>query len=493
MASHEELKAVRLQKKDILISRDINPYPSDTYQTHSINEVLSNFQTLEESKESCTIVGRIMSKRGQGAILFLDIFDGTAKMQVVLKKDNPVSYSNNSAITDAFDLFIETVDTGDFIEISGICFTTQKGQQSIEVASWRMLTKSLIPIPDSWFGIKDEDDRLRKRYLDILLNQDLQDLFKKKALFWKTARNFFEQKDFIEVETPTLEITTGGAEARPFATHHNDFDIDVFLRISVGELWQKRLMASGLPRTFEIGRVYRNEGSSTEHVQEFTNLECYGAYINLDAGKKLVQDLYRTLAENVFGKTEFTTRGHTFDLAGEWKEIDYVSEVKAQTGVDVLESSEKEMAEALERLHVKFDGKNRERMTDALWKYCRKHISGPAFLINHPKVVAPLSKEHKEDSQKTEMFQVIIAGSEIGRAHAELNDPIEQQHRFEIQGKLIQEGDEEAMMSDFEFVDMLEYGMPPVFGFGFGERLFAFFADKPIREVQLFPLMKPRG
>lgn len=493
MASHEELKAVRLHKKDILISRDINPYPSDTYQTHTISEVLSNFKKLEESKETSTIVGRIMSKRGQGAILFLDIFDGTERIQVVLKKDNPISYSNNSSITDAFDLFVETVDTGDFIEISGTCFTTQKGQQSVEVASWRMLTKSLVPIPDGWYGIKDEDDRLRKRYLDILLNPDLQDLFKKKALFWKTARNFFEQKDFIEVETPTLEVTTGGAEARPFATHHNDFDIDVFLRISVGELWQKRLMASGLPRTFEIGRVYRNEGSSTEHVQEFTNLECYGAYINLDDGKKMVQDLYRSLAQTVFGKTEFTTRGHTFDLANEWKEIDYVSEVKNQTGVDVLESSDKEMSEALERLHVKFDGKNRERMTDALWKYCRKNISGPAFLINHPKVVAPLSKENKEDNRKTEMFQVIIAGSEIGRAHAELNDPMDQQARFEIQGKLIAEGDEEAMMSDLEFIDMLEYGMPPVFGFGFGERLFAFFADKPIREVQLFPLMKPRG
>lgn len=493
MASHEELKAVRLQKKELLQSKGIESYPSDSYVTHTIEQLLHNFEEFESNQTIVTIAGRVISKRGQGAILFLDIFDGTTQMQIVIKKDNSIMYSRKDSITDAFDLFIETVDTGDFIEVTGTLFVTQKGQKSIQMQSWRILTKSLIPIPDSWYGLKDEDDRLRKRYLDILLSTELQDLFKKKALFWKTARNFFEQRNFIEVETPTLEITTGGAEARPFSTHHNDFDLDVYLRISVGELWQKRLMAAGMPRTFEIGRVYRNEGSSNEHVQEFTNLECYGAYINIDDGKKLVQELCQSLAQEVFNTTQFTTRGHTFDLAGQWQELDYVDEVKKHTGVDVLEASEEEMQAKLVELGVKFDGKNRERMTDALWKYCRKKISGPAFLINHPKIVAPLSKEHPQDNRKTEMFQVIMAGSEIGRAHAELNDPIDQQMRFEVQGKLIAEGDDEAMMPDFEFIDMLEYGMPPVFGFGFGERLFAFFVDKPIREVQIFPLMKPRG
>lgn len=493
MASHEELKAVRLQKKDLLIARGVLPYPSNSNRTHSIQHVLNDFSNLEKNQTDIVINGRIISKRGQGAILFLDIFDGTSKIQVVLKKDNSISYINKEDISDAFDLFTETVDIGDFVEISGVCFVTQKGQQSIEVRGWRMLTKSIVPIPDSWYGLKDEDDKLRKRYLDILLDTEVHNLFKKKALFWRTARKFFENKDFTEVETPTLEITTGGAEARPFQTHHNDFDLDVYLRISVGELWQKRLMAAGFPSTFEIGRVYRNEGSSTEHVQEFTNLECYAAFMNLEEGKKLVQDLYTTLAQEVFGTTTFTTRGYTFDLSSTWEELDYVEEVKKHTGIDVLEATVEEMEQKLHELHVKFDGKNKERMTDALWKYCRKKISGPAFLINHPKIVAPLSKEHKDDNRKTEMFQVIIAGSEIGRAHAELNDPVDQQQRFEVQGKLIAEGDDEAMMPDFEFLDMLEYGMPPVFGFGFGERLFAFFADKPIREVQLFPLMKPRG
>lgn len=492
MASHEELKAVRLQKRELLESKGINAYPSDSERTSEIEPITKNFEELLSKGERIILNGRVVSKRGQGAILFIDIFDGTAKIQAVLKKDNPISYLQYSSVEDSFELFKETVDMGDFVEVSGKLFITQSGQNSLEVDGWRMLTKSLIPIPDSWYGLKDEDERLRKRYLDILLSEELQDLFKKKAQFWRVARRFFEDKNFMEVETPTLEVTTGGAEARPFATHHNDFDMDVFLRISVGELWQKRLMAAGFSKTFELGRVYRNEGSSTEHVQEFTNLECYAAFMNIDEGKKLVQDLYTKIAQEVFGKTEFTTRGHTFDLAGEWSEIDYVEEVKKHTGIDVLESSEAEMEETLKKLGVKFEGKNKERMTDALWKYCRKKISGPAFLINHPKVVAPLSKELKEDSRKTEMFQVIIAGSEIGRAHAELNDPIEQAARFDIQNKLIAAGDDEAMMPDLEFVEMLEYGMPPVFGFGFGERLFSFFSDKPIREVQLFPLMRPR-
>lgn len=492
MASQEELKAVRLQKRKLLESKGITTYPSNSNRTHDILEAVSRFDELNTAQSVVILNGRIMSKRGQGAISFVDIFDGTGKVQVVFKSDTEVSYIGHDIAEDCFALFKDTADIGDFVEVSGNMFVTQSGQQSLEVRGWRMLAKSLLPVPDGWYGLKDDDERFRKRYLDLLQSDELQDLFRKRARFWKVARNFFEHKGFLEVETPTLEITTGGAEARPFGTHHNDFDIDVFMRISVGELWQKRLMAAGFAKTFEIGRVYRNEGSSTEHVQEFTNAECYAAYMNLDEGKVLVQDLYRTLALDVFGKTEFTTRGHTFDLAAEWAEIDYVEEVKKHTGIDVLEASEAEMEETLKKLGVKYDGKNKERMTDSLWKFCRKKISGPAFLTNHPKLVAPLSKEHSEDPRKTEMFQVIIAGSEIGRAHAELNDPVEQAARFDAQNKILSEGDDEAMMPDHEYVEMLEYGMPPTFGFGFGERLFTFFADKPIREVQLFPLMRPR-
>jgi lysyl-tRNA synthetase class 2 len=484
MSSIEELREVRLAKLEKLKEKGIDPYPSTTFATHTVLKAIEDFDMLSESQDSVTLDGRVMSIRAQGALIFLNFFDGTGNFQALLK--------NEENTKDAFELFLDTVDIGDFIEMSGSLFVTKTGQKTIQVGAWRMLTKTLLPLPEKWHGLQDADERFRKRYLDLLGNEEIRDYFVKKAKFWKTARDFFTDKDFLEVETPTLEITTGGAEARPFKTHHNDFDIDVFLRISVGELWQKRLMAGGFPRTFEIGKVYRNEGTSPDHLQEFTNLECYSAFMNLDQGKALVRDLYIKLATEVFGKTEFTTRGHTFDLGNEWGEIDYVSEVEKQTGVNVLDATEKEMGEALQKLGVKYDGKNRERMMDSLWKYCRKNISGPVFLVNHPKVVAPLSKENKEDSRKTEMFQVIIAGSEIGRAHAELNDPIDQAKRFEIQNKLIAEGDEEAMMPDTEFVEMLEHGMPPVFGFGFGERFFSFLLDKPIRDTQMFPLMKPQ-
>lgn len=489
MASTEELRAIRLEKRKKLEESGINPYPSKSFRTHSLKEVVDYFDKLDS--EEIVISGRVLSQRGQGAILFVDLFDGSAKFQIVIKKDIEIVYIEHED-QEAFSLFKETVDIGDFIEVSGKVFITKTGQQSLEVNKWRMLTKALLPIPDSFYGIKDEDERFRKRYLDLILNNESRELFKKKTLFWKTIRDFLVDKKFMEVETPTLEITTGGAEARPFSTHHNDFDIDVHLRISVGELWQKRLMAAGFSRTFEIGRVYRNEGSSSEHLQEFTNMEFYASYMNIDEGKKIVKELYQKIANDVFGKTEFETRGHKFDLNGDWDEIDYVEEIKRQTGIDVLESSEEEMKEKLDELKVKFDGQNRERMTDSLWKYCRKNISGPVFLVNHPKLVAPLSKTNEDDNRKTEMFQVIIAGSEIGRAHSELNDPVDQRERFDKQQELIKGGDEEAMMPDYEFVEAMEYGMPPNFGFGVGERFFSYLADKPIREAQLFPLMRPK-
>ena len=484
MASLEELREVRLAKIQKLKEKGINPYPATSSITHNVAQTNVDFDTLSQDQIQVVLGGRVMSIRAQGALIFFNFFDGTGTFQALLK--------NEDSTTDAFELFNETVDIGDFIEVTGSLFVTRTGQKTVQVSSWNMLSKSLLPLPEKWHGLQDADERFRKRYLDLLGDAEAREVFIKKAKFWRTARDFFEEKNFLEVETPTLEVTTGGAEARPFKTHHNDFDMEIFMRISVGELWQKRLMAAGFPRTFEIGKVYRNEGSSSEHVQEFTNLECYAAFMILDEGKKIVRDLYIKLAKEVFGKTEFTTRGHTFDLASDWSEIDYVEEVKKHTGVNVLEADEKEMEETLKKLGVEFDGKNKERMTDSLWKYCRKKISGPAFLVNHPKIVAPLSKSNIRDDRKTEMFQVIIAGSEIGRAHAELNDPIDQAERFDIQNKLIKEGDEEAMMPDTEFVEMLEHGMPPVFGFGFGERFFAFLVDKPIREVQLFPLMKPR-
>jgi len=483
MSSIDEIRDSKIKKLELLKSKGINPYPADSKREISLGDAFKDFEDLEKNKEIKWIAGRIMSIRGQGAIVFITLNDGTGIFQGLLKKD--------IIGDDKFDFWNEVVDIGDFVEIQGTFFVTKRGEKTLEAKDWRMLSKSLRPLPEKWHGLQDTEERFRKRYLDILMNPEIKDIFDKKAKFWNTIREYLISKDFLEVETPSLEVTTGGAEARPFKTHHNDFDMDVYMRISVGELWQKRLMAAGFPRTFEIGRVYRNEGSSLEHTQEFTNMEFYVSFMNIDEGKRLVRDLYIKIAKDVFGKTEFETRGHKFDLGGEWKEIDYVEEVKKQTGINVLEDSEEKMEQTLKKLKVEFQGKNRERMTDSLWKFCRKNISGPAYLINHPKLIAPLSKENPIDNRKTEMFQVIIAGSEIGRAHAELNDSLDQKKRFDDQKKLIEGGDEEAMMPDMEFVEMLEYGMPPCFGFGFGERFFAFLVDKPIREIQLFPLMRP--
>lgn len=491
MASEEELRSARLKKLEILQDKGINAYPSKTLRTNTISEVVEDFSNLEKKGGDLTIAGRIMSIRGQGAILFIDLYDGTERFQVVSKKDSSPKYIGADE-EDGHHLFIETADIGDFIEVSGNAFVTKSGQNSLDIKGWRMLTKALLPIPDEHYGLKDEEERFRKRYLDILINEESKDLLIKKSKFWDVSRSFMKEKGFLEVETPTLELTTGGAEANPFMTHHDDFDLDVFLRISVGELWQKRLMAAGLPKVFEIGRVYRNEGSSNEHVQEFTNLEFYWAYADFNDGMELVEDLYKKIAEEVFGTTVFETRGHKFDLSKKWEKIDYVEEVKKQTGVDVLLASDEELEGKLKELKIKYEGDNKERMVDSLWKYCRKNISGPAFLINHPKLVSPLSKEIDGTPHQTQRFQPILAGSEIGNGYSELNNPLEQNKRFTVQKELLEGGDTVAMMHDEEFIEMLEHGIPPTCGFGFGERLFAFLANKSIREIQTFPLMKPK-
>jgi lysyl-tRNA synthetase, class II len=424
-----------------------------------------------------------MALREHGALAFIDVQDGTGKIQGFCSKEELGE--------EKFMVLVETMSTGDFIAVTGPVYVTKRGTQAILVKEWQVLSKALQSVPTEHFGIKDEDERYRKRYLDILLNPELKNLFIKKSLFWDTTRAFMKRYGFLEVETPTLEVTTGGAEARPFITRHNDYDMEVYLRISIGELWQKRLMAAGFDKTFEIGRAYRNEGSSPEHLQEFTNLEFYWAYANYEDGMKFVRELYIEIAQKVFGTTEFEARGHRFNLADEWVLIDYADEVKNRTDIDIFTATEDEMKAKLTELGVQYEGDNRERLTDTLWKYCRKHIAGPAFLINHPKVVAPLAKS-RQDGQTVEMFQPIIAGSEVGRGYSELNDPIDQRERFEVQKRLLEAGDEEAMMPDFEFVEMLEYGMPPTCGFGFGERLFSFLAGATIRDTQLFPLMRPK-
>lgn len=485
MASLEEIREARLKKLRNLREMGIDPYPAKSGRGFEIAQLIEDFENLQKSGKVVGIAGRVMALRTQGAIVFADIFDGTGKFQILLKKGEGVNEKE-------FDLFVDTVDMGDFVEASGALFVTKREEKTIQVSNWKILTKSLRPLPEKWHGLQDTEERYRMRYLDLLLNKELKDLIIKKSQFWDVVRSFMKERDFLEVETPTLELTTGGAEARPFKTHHNDFDLDMYLRISVGELWQKRLMAAGFPKTFEIGRIYRNEGTSPEHLQEFTNMEFYWGYSDYKDGMKLVRDLYITVAQKVFGKTAFEYNGHTFDLADEWKEIDYAEEIKRQTGLNIESAEESEIKKKLDELKVAYKGENRERLIDSIWKYCRKNISGPAFLINHPVLVAPLAKK-VAGKNVVQMFQPILGGSEVGRGYSELNDPIDQKERFEEQGKMLEAGDEEAMMPDFEFVEMLEHGMPPTCGFGFGERLFSILAGKPVRELQTFPLMRPKG
>jgi lysyl-tRNA synthetase class 2 len=484
MSSIEEIRSVRLQKLEKIKSLGIDPYPAKIPRTFCLADARKNFSLYESDQKSVSLAGRVMAKRGQGAILFIVIDDGKATFQAVVKKD--ILDENK------FNLFTEVVDIGDIVSFTGTFFKTNRGEESVLVTDWTMGSKSLLPLPEKWHGLQDPDEKLRKRYLDFIMDSEIRNLFYKKARFWEVVRNIMKEEGFLEVETPTLELTTGGAEATPFKTHHNDYDLNVFLRISVGELWQKRLMAGGFNKTFEIGRVYRNEGTSPEHAQEFTNLEFYWGYADYEDGMKLVQKMYRRIAQEVFGTTKFDVKGFSFDLNDDWVRIDYAEEIKKQTGVDIHNATEKDIKKILEKLKVSYDGDNKERLIDTLWKYCRKNIAGPAFLVNHPVLVAPLAKKLIGNNDVVQMFQPIIAGSEIGRGYSELNDPIDQKSRFDVQKKLLEGGDTEAMMSDDEFIEMLEHGMPPTCGFGFGERLFAVLAGRPLRELQMFPLMKPK-
>jgi len=464
----------------------IDPYPATSLRTHDGRGFLGVHAELEKTGAQATLAGRIMSMRGHGGLMFVDLFDGTEKVQASLKKD---------AIDQKhYDAFVDFVDLGDIIEVSGTAFTTERGTKSLLVSEWRMSAKALRPVPDQWYGIKDEDERYRKRYLDILLSTDLAERIRRRSLFWNTIRSYLLEKGYIEVETPVLETTTGGADARPFVTHHNALDIDVYLRISAGELWQKRLMVAGLPKVFEIGRIFRNEGMSAEHLQDYTQLEFYEAFSDYRKGMEMITDLYRTIARAVYGTERFTIRGVEVDFASPWKEYDYGSLIQKEFDLHPLEATVDEVRATLMKENIQFDPKefNLERGIDLLWKQIRKSLVGPGFLIGVPAYMEPLAKKDPNNPKVVERFQVIFGGSEMGKGFSELNDPVDQADRFAHQQSLRDQGDEEAQMNDSSYVEALEYGMPPAFGFGLSERLFSFLEGVSVREAQIFPLMRPK-
>lgn len=486
MSSLEELREEREEKLRKLESKGMEAYPARVERTHTITDLRSSFQELADARVEVAIAGRLLSLRRHGGSTFADVFDGTERIQLFFSKD--------ILGDELYDLLTEAVDPSDFIEVKGTLFTTKRGEESVEVHAWRMLAKALQAVPSEWYGIKDEDERYRKRYLDILVSEDVRAVVYLRSKFWNTIRSFLLARGYVEVETPVLENVPGGADARPFITHHNALDMDVYLRISAGELWQKRLMVAGIPKTFEIGRIFRNEGMSHEHLQDYTQLEFYEAYMDYEEGMAMIQDLYRTIATEVFGTTTFTIGEHTVDLGASWDRYDFCALIEDAYGADPLEATLADVLRALDKAGIPHDDTmNVERGVDLLWKRIRKGMSGPGFLINVPVYLEPLAKRSTTDPRVVERFQVLLAGSEMGKGFSELNDPRDQRERFRHQQGLRDQGDEEAQMADLEYVEALEYGMPPTFGFGVSERLFSFLRNTSVREGQIFPLMRPKS
>ncbi len=476
----------RLNKLKKLKEKGINPYPARANRDYTISEVKNNFSSLEKEKKEFFITGRLRSLRCHGNLTFAHLEDGEGGIQL--------AFSKKEVGVESYKILSKLIDVGDFLEVKGYCFITHKGENSIMAREWRLLAKAIRPLPEKWHGLKDEEEKLRKRYLDILFNPEIKEMIRKRARFWQAMREFLINKGFLEVETPVLETTTGGADARPFITHHNAFDVDVYLRISMGELWQKRLMVAGFEKTFEIGRQFRNEGMDAEHLQDYTQMEFYWAYADYEDGMRLVEEMYKYVAQETFGTLKFKIGKFEVDLSKKWERYDYRQTVLDFTGIDILDTNIGEIEAKLKELGVEYDKKgfNITRAIDNLWKYCRKQIGGPGFLVGVPVEVSPLAKRDSNNPKITQRFQPIIAGSEVGNGYSELNDPLDQAERFKIQQELRDAGDEEAQMYDHEFVEALEYGMPPTCGFGTSERLFGFLMNKSAREAQIFPILKPK-
>ena len=496
MGREDQIVQERMRKLGELRVNGINPYPNKYDKKQTCAECLSS-----KIGSKVKTAGRLMTKRDLGKIAFCVLKDKSGKIQLVLQDGETPQKEK--------DFFKKYLDSGDFVGIEGKIIKTKTGEISILVDKIEILSKAILPLPEKFHGITDEEEKLRKRYLDILMNEEVKEMFIKKSKFWNTIRNFMLEKGFLEVETPVLENSAGGAAATPFKTHHNSLDIDVFLRISMGELWQKKLMVAGYEKTFEIGRMFRNEGMDMEHLQDYTQMEFYWAYANYEDGMKLVEEMYKKIAKEVFETLKFETHGYKIDLGKKWEIYDFEQTIKKYTEIEIYKSDKKEILKKLGELSQRDDPRgpsskddsgepkidfdlnlDKWKLVDLLWKYCRKKLAGPGFLINQPVELSPLAKRNPEDKRKVEQFQVIIAGTELGNGYSELNDSLDQEQRFQEQMKLKEKGDKESMEHDKSFVEALKYGMPPTCGFGVSERLFSYLMNKPIRECVIFPLMK---
>jgi lysyl-tRNA synthetase class 2 len=461
-------------------------YPEKSERTHSIKDVQASFSQLEGEKTMITLGGRVRSIRTMGKIAFAHVEDPTGKFQIFL---------NNEVLgKEKFDLFVDAIESGDFIQATGKLFLTKKDEQTLEVTDWKILSKSMRPIPTEFYGLKDEEEILRRRYLDLLANEETRELFRKKSVFWQTVRDVLLEEGFLEVQTPVLEHVPGGADAEPFVTHHNALDQDFFLRISL-ELHLKRLLVGGYEKVFEIGRLFRNEGIDREHLQEYDDVEFYWAYADLDKGIELTKKLVKQIVFKVTGGYETEYEGKKINWDGDYPLVDFFTEFKKETGIDLSDDPSVEVLKVkADELGIKYeDSYGKGRMIDTIYKKTvRQKLIQPCILVGHPLHVSPLAKIDPENPQRVFRAQLVAVRSELTNSYAELNDPTDQRKRFEEQMKLREAGDAEAQMIDEDFLQALEYGMPPAFGFGMSERLFAILMNRSIRETVIFPPMKSK-
>ena len=481
-----QLMKVRKEKLDKLKEEGKDPYKITKFnRTHTSQEIKDNYDELEG--KDVTIAGRIMAKRIMGKASFCHIQDSEGKIQSYV--------SINDLGEESYKAFKED-DIGDIIGITGFVFKTRTGEISIHAKEVTLLSKSLRPLPEKFHGLKDTDLRYRQRYVDLIVNPEVKDTFIKRIQIIKEMRKILDEKKYVEVETPILNTIPGGAAARPFITHHNSLDIDMYLRIAT-ELYLKRLIVGGFDRVYEIGRIFRNEGMDIKHNPEFTTIELYQAYANLDDMMNLTEELVSKIAEKVLGTTKITYQGQEIDLTPSWKRVTMIDAIKEVTGVDFNTiTTDEEAQEAAKKAGVPVDPikTTRGNIIAAFFdEKVEETLIQPTFIYEYPIENSPLAKKLESDERMTQRFELFIGGREYANAFAELNDPIDQYERFLAQVKQREAGDDEANMMDTDFVTALEYGMPPTGGMGMGiDRLVMLLTDEAsIRDVLLFPTMKP--
>ena len=479
-----------LRREKLVKLQEEGKDPFDVYKvkrTHSSKQVKDNFEELE-GKE-VTVAGRIMSKRGQGKVVFSDIYDRDGKIQLFIKIDEV----GEEALKQ-----YKTNDLGDWVAATGEVFKTKTGEVSVKVKTVELICKSLKPLPEKWHGLKDPDLRYRQREVDIITNPEVKDTFIKRSQIISGIRTFLDSRGFLEVETPMLATIAGGASARPFITHHNTLDLDMFLRIAP-ELYLKRCIVAGFEKVYELGRTFRNEGMSVRHNPEFTMIELYQAFADYNDMMELTENMVAEVCKKVNGTTKVTYQGTEIDFMPPWRRITMVDAVKEYAGVDYNEFKSDADAQAVAKeKHLEFpkplNTVTKGEVLNALYEeFCEQHMIQPTFIIDYPVEISPLTKKKRGNEMFTERFEGFVFGRELCNAYSELNDPIVQRERFAQQEKERELGDDEAYMIDEEFMGALETGMPPTGGLGIGiDRLIMFLTDSAsIRDVILFPTMKP--